>query len=93
MIHRNGTISPVSPHSPHSGALPDLLNRPAPPQSAPPVPPLLIDVPETARRLGVSPRTVERMIERRELPIVRIGRRRMIAADALAGWVHDRIER
>ncbi|UZR29034.1 helix-turn-helix domain-containing protein [Methylococcus mesophilus] len=48
---------------------------------------------ETARQLGnVSIRTVRRMIDRGELPTVRIGRRRMIPAEYVHAYVAEQID-
>lgn len=50
--------------------------------------PLLLDLPEAARWLGgISTRTVRRLIEREELPSVRVGRRLTIPIAALRTWV------
>ena len=50
---------------------------------------LLWSVDEAARQLGgVSSRTVRRMIERGELPAVRVGRRVTVPADAVRSFVH-----
>ena len=51
---------------------------------------LAVDVPEAARRLGVSPRTVATLVARKELPSRRIGRRRLILVRALEEFLrHD----
>lgn len=44
---------------------------------------LAVNVPEAARRLGVSPRTVATLVARKELPSRKIGRRRVIPTRAL----------
>ena len=44
---------------------------------------LAVNVPEAARRLGISPRTVATLVARRELPSRKIGRRRVIPIRAL----------
>jgi excisionase family DNA binding protein len=45
---------------------------------------------EAARQLGdVSPRTVRRMVDRGELPTVKVGRLVRIPADAVRGWVEN----
>lgn len=50
--------------------------------------PLLWSFKEAARQLGgVSIRTVRRMIERGEIPAVRLGRLVRIPADAIRAWV------
>ncbi len=50
--------------------------------------PLLWNLDEAARQLGnVSTRTVRRMLERGELPVVRVGRSVRIPAQAVRSWV------
>ena len=44
---------------------------------------LAVGVPEAARRLGLSIRTVATLIARRELPSRKVGRRRLIPVGAL----------
>ena len=44
---------------------------------------LAVNVPEAARRLGVSPRTVATLVACNELPSRKIGRRRVIPIRAL----------
>ncbi len=44
---------------------------------------LAVSVPEAARRLGISPRTVATLVARKELPSRKIGRRRVIPVEAL----------
>jgi excisionase family DNA binding protein len=54
---------------------------------------LLWSIEETARQMGgVSVRTVRRMIERGELPAVRVGRRVTIPAEAVRAWVENRMK-
>ncbi|HEC16030.1 MAG TPA: DNA-binding protein [Sedimenticola sp.] len=49
---------------------------------------LLWNLDEAARQLGnVSTRTVRRMLERGDLPTVRIGRSVRVPADAVKSWV------
>lgn len=49
---------------------------------------LLWNLDETARQLGgVSTRTVRRLLQRGELPTVRIGARLLIPADAVRDWI------
>ena len=51
---------------------------------------LLWSVREAAQQLGgVSTRTVSRMIERGELPVVRVGRLLRVPADAVRSWVTE----
>ena len=49
--------------------------------------PMLLRVVEAAGRLGVSPSTVRRLIDRQGLPFVVVGTEPRVPADALAGWV------
>ena len=52
-----------------------LAARPRPPvQGQPPVDPLLITKPELAVRTGLSERKIDDLVQRGELPAVRIGR-------------------
>jgi excisionase family DNA binding protein len=44
---------------------------------------LAVNVPEAARRLGISPRTLATLLAQRRLPSRRIGRRRLIPVRAL----------
>lgn len=54
---------------------------------------LLWNLDEAARQLGgVSQRTVRRLIERGELPTVRIGRCVRIPADAARQWVQNKLD-
>ncbi len=51
---------------------------------------LAVGVPEAARRLGLSSRTVATLIARRELPSRKVGRRRIIPVAALEAFIrHD----
>jgi len=53
--------------------------------------PLLWSIDEAARILGdVSTRTVQRLIERREFPVIKVGRRVMIPAQAIREWVDQK---
>ena len=55
---------------------------------------LLWNLDETARQLGnVHPRTVRRLIDRGELPAVRIGRCIRVPAAAVRGWIEQKISR
>jgi excisionase family DNA binding protein len=51
---------------------------------------LLLKVPEAARRLSLSPATVYRLIERGEIPTVRIWRSVRIPVDGLRKWIEER---
>jgi len=53
--------------------------------------PLLLRLPEVCARLGLGRSTVYSMIQRGELPAVRIGRAVRIPAAAIDAWVADRI--
>ena len=46
-------------------------------------PPLNLSIDEAASALGVSSRTVRYMVARKELPVVRIGRRVLVSWEAL----------
>lgn len=48
---------------------------------------LAVNVPEAARRLGVSPRTVATLVACKELPSRKIGRRRVIPVAALEAFL------
>jgi excisionase family DNA binding protein len=48
---------------------------------------LAVSVPEAARRLGVSARTVTNLVRARELPSRKIGRRRVILVAALESFL------
>lgn len=53
---------------------------------------LNLKVSEAAHALGVSPRKVRKLIARRELPIMRIGRRVLLPRDAILEWIRSRTE-
>ena len=56
--------------------------------------PLLWSIGEAAGILGdVSRRTVQRLIERREFPVIKVGRRVMIPAQAILEWVDQKLPR
>src|SRR2546426_1033464 len=48
---------------------------------------LAVDVPEAARRLGLSSRTVATLVARRELPSHKVGRRRIVEVAALKEFI------
>jgi len=48
---------------------------------------LAVGVPEAARRLGLSARTVATLVARRELTSRKVGRRRIIPVAALEGFI------
>jgi excisionase family DNA binding protein len=48
---------------------------------------LAVNVPEAARRLGISPRTVAALVASKELPSRKIGRRRVIPVRALEDFL------
>jgi excisionase family DNA binding protein len=50
---------------------------------------LAVDIPEAARRLGLSARTVASLVLRRELPSRKVGRRRIISVAALEAFVQE----
>lgn len=49
--------------------------------------PGMYTIPETAVRLGTTRRTIERLIQRRKLPAVRVGRLRRIPREAVEAVV------
>jgi excisionase family DNA binding protein len=50
---------------------------------------LAVSIPEAARRLGLSIRTVATLVSRRELASRKVGRRRIIPVAALEAFVKD----
>jgi excisionase family DNA binding protein len=52
-----------------------------------PVPRVALSVAEAAKALSLSDRTITSMIARGEIPVVRIGKRRLIPVDGLREWV------
>jgi len=48
---------------------------------------LAVGIPEAARRLGLSARTVATLVSRRELASRKVGRRRIIPVAALEGFI------
>jgi excisionase family DNA binding protein len=48
---------------------------------------LAVDIPEAARRLGLSTRTVAALVSRQELPSRKVGRRRIIPVVALDAFI------
>jgi excisionase family DNA binding protein len=48
---------------------------------------LAVDIPEAARRLGLSTRTVAALVTRQELPSRKVGRRRIIPVVALEAFL------
>ncbi len=52
---------------------------------------LLLTLQETAKALSVAPRTVRRLIERGELPKVKVGRCVRVPADAVQAWVDKEV--
>ena len=55
---------------------------------------LAVDIPEAARRLGLSTRTVATLVSRQELPSCKVGRRRIIPVVALEAFLkgeHGRV--
>ena len=53
--------------------------------------PLLLTLPEVAKALSVATRTVRRLIERGELPKVKVGRCVRVPAEALLAWVDKEV--
>lgn len=54
--------------------------------------PLLLRLTEVAEQLGLGRSTVCQLLQRGDLPCVRIGRSVRVPADALAEWVRERVE-
>ncbi len=54
--------------------------------------PLLLRLTEVAEQLGLGRSTVYQLLQRGDLPCVRIGRSVRVPADALAEWVRERVE-
>jgi excisionase family DNA binding protein len=52
---------------------------------------LLLTLPEAAKALSVATRTVRRLMERGELPKVKIGRCVRVPAEALQAWVDKEV--
>ena len=50
--------------------------------------PLAVGMAEAARRLGLSPRTVATLVADKQLPSVKVGRRRIIPVSALEEFVN-----
>jgi excisionase family DNA binding protein len=50
-------------------------------------PQLLHSIPETARLLGVGKRSIYRQISEGNLPVVKLGRRTLVAASALRAFI------
>jgi excisionase family DNA binding protein len=48
---------------------------------------IAVSVPEAARRLALSPRTVATLVARKELPSRKIGRRRVVAVRDLEAFL------
>lgn len=49
-----------------------------------------LSVRDVAERLAVSTRHVHRLIARRELPSLRVGRRRLVRRETLRAWLAGR---
>src|SRR5262249_46933447 len=50
---------------------------------------LAVNIPEAARRLGLSTRTVAALVSRQELPSRKVGRRRIIPVEAVEAFLKD----
>lgn len=55
-----------------------------------PVPRVALSVAEAAKALSLSDRTITSMIAKGEIPVVRIGKRRLIPVDGLREWIASR---
>ena len=53
-------------------------------------PSIFVPVPEAARLLGISPRTAWKLIDKRELPAVRVGRRVLVHRAKLEQWAESK---
>ena len=51
----------------------------------------LMSVPAAAKRLGVSPRTVWRLVRDKDLDSITVGRRRLIPATSVAAFIAARL--
>jgi excisionase family DNA binding protein len=59
-------------------------------QIDPTLQPLLLTVPQVAKRLGLSRAMVYVLINREGLPVIRLGRAVRISATSLQKWVEER---
>ena len=48
---------------------------------------IAVDIREAGRRLSLSPRTVAKLVSRRQLPSLKVGRRRIIPVAALEAFI------
>ena len=55
-----------------------------------PVPRVTLSVAEAAKALSLSDRTITSMIAKGEIPVVRIGKRRLIPVEGLRKWIASR---
>ena len=53
------------------------------------VPRTALSIAETASSIGVSERTVQRMVSEGALPVVPIGKRRLIPVESLRKWLSE----
>ena len=57
-----------------------------------PVPRITLSVAEAAKALGISDRTITSMIGRGEIPVVNIGKRRLLPVEGLREWIRKKTE-
>ncbi len=61
-----------------------------PPARSPTSEQLALGLDEVARSASLSRRMVEQLVARGDLPSLKVGRRRLVRAEALARWLEER---
>lgn len=56
------------------------------------VPRTALSIAETALSIGVSERTIQRMISEGALPVVHLGKRRLVPVDLLRKWLYEQAQ-